>query len=155
MNPPNPFERHMTRRDCLAWLARAAAIPLAAKACSHAHADGAAVANLMSFKNESARLLTNPDAILTRTRAGVACFSSYCTHRRNKLEVDKDGNISCPVHDSVFDLSGQPIGGPATKPLPWFATQVSDTGDITVNAAQTVANGSWAVLPDWAKPKTK
>lgn len=152
---PPPSERRMTRRDCLAWLARAAALPLVAEACSHAHADGAAVANLMNVKNESARLLASPEAILTRTRAGVACFSSYCTHRRNKLEVDKDGTISCPVHDSVFDLSGRPIGGPATKPLPWFATQVSEDGEITVNAAQTVAHGNWAALPDWAKLKAK
>ena len=149
-----PMEpKPMSRRDCLAWLARAAAVPLAAVTCSHAHAADPAIPNLIALPNDSARLLDNPEAILTRTKAGVACFGAYCTHRRNKLEVAKDGTISCPVHDSVFDLSGQPIGGPATKPLPWYSTQVSADGDITVNVAQIVANGTWAPLPDWAKPK--
>jgi nitrite reductase/ring-hydroxylating ferredoxin subunit len=142
----------MSRRDCLTWLARAAAIPLAAEVCARAHAAGA-VANLTSFPNESARLLDKPEAILTRTRAGVACLSAYCTHRRNKLDVAKDGTISCPIHNSQFDHAGVPIGGPATRPLPWYSAHVSEDGDITVDTSQTVAQGTWAPLPDWAKPK--
>ncbi len=151
---PDPL-RFMTRRDCLAWLARAAAVPIAAATCRHAYADGADAGNLIALPNESAKLLEKSDAILTRTKAGVACFSGFCTHRRNKLEVGKDGSITCPVHDSVFDLSGQPIGGPATKPLPCYATTVNADGDITVNLAHVVATGTWAALPDWAQPKKK
>ncbi|HLX61559.1 MAG TPA: Rieske (2Fe-2S) protein [Planctomycetota bacterium] len=143
----------MSRRDCLAWLARAASIPLAAELCSHAHADGASIPNLMALPNESARLLTNPEAILTRTRAGIACFSGICTHRRNKLEVNKDGGIKCPVHDSIFDLSGTPISGPASRPLTWYSTSINEDGDISVNANQTVAQGQWAKLPAWAQKK--
>jgi Rieske Fe-S protein len=150
----SPESRPMSRRECIAWLTGT----FVAAACarpgeSHAADGGAKVANLIELRNECARLLEHPEAILSRTNKGVACFSAICTHRRNKLEVDKDGAITCPVHDSIFDLSGQPIGGPATRPLTWFATQVSEDGDISVDPSQTVPLGTWAKLPDWATRK--
>ncbi len=149
-------ETVMSRRDCIVWLARAAAIPLAAHACIFAHADGAAP-NLTALRNDSARLLDKPEAILTRTRDGVAGLSTVCTHRRNKLEIGKDGEITCPVHDSVFDLarSGHRPAR-ATKPLTLVShSNQRSTHDITIDPSQTVQTGSWAPLPDWAKPKKK
>ncbi|MEI6232615.1 MAG: Rieske (2Fe-2S) protein [Planctomycetota bacterium] len=153
MEPKLPRPHSMSRRECLVWLARAAAVPLAARVCSHSHAEVNAFGNLITLKNESAKLIEGSDAILTRTRAGVACLTSFCTHRRKKLEVGADGTISCPAHNSVFDFSGLPIAGPATKPLSAFSTSVNEDGDISVNLAQHVATGTWAPLPEWARPK--
>ena len=154
----NDSTDQMTRRDCLAWIARASAVALAGSAAPGAQsAEGGAIkiANLMAIPCETAREIERPETILTRTSKGVACLSRVCTHRRNKLEVDSEGHISCPVHSSTFDLAGNPSGGPATRPLTWYQTAVSNNGAITVDVSQTVAQNSWAELPGWAKPKVK
>ena len=79
----------MTRRDCMAWLARGAAAVVCAEAIAPAAADG--TLNLMALRNNSAVLLTTPDVIVTRTRDGLACLGTFCTHRRHKLDVGADG----------------------------------------------------------------
>jgi nitrite reductase/ring-hydroxylating ferredoxin subunit len=145
----NESERPMTRRDCMAWLARASAALVCAEAVAPVAA--AEALNLLNLRNDSARLLTSPDAIVTRTKAGLACFSTICTHRHNKLEVGKDGVITCPVHDSIFDLSGKPISGPATQPLPQFGIAVNDDGDITIDVSKSAPQGTRTPLPDWAR----
>ena len=148
----------MSRRDCLAWLARASAIAVAGIATRSWGDDGVGmvhIAELIKIANDSARKVEKPSVILTRTSKGVACLSAVCTHKHNDLEVDKDGNIFCPVHSSMFDLEGNPSGGPATRPLNWYQTQISDSGSISVDAGRTVAQGQWAELPAWAKPKKK
>lgn len=148
----------MSRRDCLDWLARAAATPLLFSLCPHALAAESGpvkAATLIALRNESAILSENPAAIVARTTKGVASFSPYCTHRRNKLEIEKDGTISCPVHDSTFDLTGQPQSGPATRALAWFQTAIDDDGNILVDTSKTVPQGQWAELPVWAKPKPR
>jgi nitrite reductase/ring-hydroxylating ferredoxin subunit len=141
----------MTRRDCMAWIARASAGIVCASAAAPAAADEAL--NLMSLRNNSARLLTAPAAIVTRTKTGLACFSTICTHRHNKLEVGKDGVITCPVHDSVYDMNGKPISGPATQPLPQFALSVNDDGDITIDVSKSAPQGTRTPLPEWARGK--
>ena len=148
----------MSRRECLSWISRAATLALASGAirCVHAGGEGVVkIADLIRIPNESARLIESPNVILSRTGKGIACMSTMCTHRRNKLEVDSDGNIFCPVHDSRFDLDGNPSGGPATRPLTWYRTAVEADGAISVDPSKTVKQGAWAELPGWAKPKTK
>ena len=150
------MEKELSRRDCLDWLSKAAATPLLLQLCPRALAAESGpvrAAQLMALRNESAILSAQPEAIISRTRKGVAAFSPYCTHRRNKLEVERDGSISCPVHDSTFDLSGTPTGGPATRALPWFQTAVDDDGNVSVDVSRTVKQGEWAALPAWARSK--
>ena len=146
--------RTLSRRECLEWLAAAAATPLLLQACPRALAAESGpvkAALLIALRNESAILSEHPETIISRTKKGVAAFSPFCTHRRNKLEVARDGSISCPVHDSTFDLSGNPTGGPATRALPWFLTAVDEEGNVSVDVSKTVKQGEWAALPSWAK----
>lgn len=160
----------MTRRDCMAWLGRAAALGCALEFCAHdvhagdddkkkkkekqnEHRNGgreAAIVNLMALPNGKALEADKSDYILTRTDRGVAALSVFCTHRRNRLQLE-NGVISCPVHGSEFDLDGRPLNGPATRALTWFTVQVAEDGSIRVDPSKQVAEGSWAALPSWAR----
>ncbi len=155
--PPWP---ELSRRECLNWLARASLYTVAirgvfgeALAGDKASNGMVKIGNLAAVRNESAKAIENPEVILTRCREGVACLSAYCTHKRNKLEVNEDGVIVCPVHASTFDLDGRPSGGPASKPLKWYAVQVDANGDIRVDVSSSARQGQWCELPAWAKEK--
>ena len=149
----------LSRRDCLLWLARAGAASLVAGSgigrCFAEDQPGGMVkiADLINIRNAMAYEIEKPNLILTRTNDGVACMSITCTHRRSKLDVDKDGAISCPMHGSTYDLTGKPTGGPATNALTWYQTDVDKDGRISTDASKTVKQGQWAALPDWAKKK--
>lgn len=159
----------MSRRDCMNWLARAAAIAAVADVCS-AHCgergdkkdskdkDGGGkgqwvkLADLSAVRNESATEFAKQNVILTRTSEGIAALGVFCTHRHNRLDVE-NGSIVCPVHDSLFDLTGKPQSGPASRALPSYAARVDDDGGIWVDTSKTVKSGTLAELPAWAKPK--
>ena len=151
----------LSRRDCLNWLARATVGIAAADLCGlraqcgeKDKKDGLVkLADLAALRNESAIEIAKQNLILSRTNAGVAALSIFCTHRHNRLEVEKDGSIVCPVHDSMFDLSGKPVSGPASRALTAYLTQIDDDGAIRVDSSKTVKSGTVAELPAWAKPK--
>lgn len=168
----------MSRRDCMLWLGRAAAAGCALELCSHdVHAGDdddekaekkkkkdkerekqsnserrgeAAAVNLMALPNGKALEADKSEYILTRTEHGVAALSVFCTHRRNRLQLE-NGVISCPVHGSEFDLDGKPLNGPATRALTWFAVQVAEDGTIRVDTSKQIPEGNWAPLPTWAR----
>jgi len=150
----------MSRREALAWLARAAAVGWALPgACAWAEDDGKPapkLANLMALRNDSAKLLDDKGVILVRTAKGVAAFPNVCTHRRRELSVDeKSGAIFCPVHGSQFDFEGRPTNGPANRALKRYQVSVNENGDILVDKNKPAADGAWAELPAWAKPKPR
>jgi nitrite reductase/ring-hydroxylating ferredoxin subunit len=160
------MQNELTRRECLNWLARATAGIAAAEFCELraqcAEKDGkekgdkkdglVKLADLISLRNDSATEFAKQNVILTRTSGGVAALGVFCTHRHNRLEVE-NGSIVCPVHDSLFDLTGKPISGPASRPLAAYLTQIDDDGAIRVDTSKTVKSGTLAELPAWAKPK--
>ena len=87
--------REMTRRDCLNWLARGALVAVAADCLDSAALAGdddklVKIADLLSVRNESAFEIEKPNVILSRTAAGIACMSIYCTHKRNKLSLTRE-----------------------------------------------------------------
>jgi len=48
----------------------------------------------------------------------VTVFSPLCTHLGCGYHWDTDENrFKCPCHNSVFDLEGKVVGGPAPRPL--------------------------------------
>jgi menaquinol-cytochrome c reductase iron-sulfur subunit len=47
----------------------------------------------------------------------IVVFSPLCPHLGCGFQWGDDGRFLCPCHNSVFDLSGRVLGGPAPRPL--------------------------------------
>lgn len=64
--------------------------------------------------------------VLTRSESGdVIAFSATCTHQGCTVNAIEDGVIVCPCHVSRFALAtGEPVSGPAQRPLPPIAVEV-------------------------------
>jgi nitrite reductase/ring-hydroxylating ferredoxin subunit len=67
--------------------------------------------------------------MVARSQGGLYALSNHCSHRGGPLHEGKlDGvNVSCPWHDSVFDLrDGSLIHGPAAYPQPAWDARVNN-----------------------------
>ncbi|MGW6278496.1 Rieske 2Fe-2S domain-containing protein [Kribbella sp. NPDC055071] len=75
-------------------------------------------------------ILSQQRVVLTKDQSGkVAAFSAICTHQGCTVTEVRDGTINCPCHKSKFDAgSGQPVSGPAKKPLPPVSIQQRGDG---------------------------
>ncbi len=71
-------------------------------------------------------ILTEAAVVLTRTEgADVLAFSATCTHQGCTVASIEGGVIICPCHGSHFDLTtGEPVSGPASRPLPPIAIEI-------------------------------
>ena len=56
---------------------------------------------------------SRPVIVIRKSTTEVLALSSICTHQGNEVGLPSGGTITCPVHGSVFDLSGNRIAGPA------------------------------------------
>ena len=74
-------------------------------------------------------ILAPAKVVVTQPEAGtIVAFSTTCTHQGCTVSTVSDGTINCPCHGSKFRISdGSVAGGPAKKPLPPVAVNV--TGD--------------------------
>jgi nitrite reductase/ring-hydroxylating ferredoxin subunit len=61
----------------------------------------------------------NDPCIAVRTADGkLVAFSQVCTHLSCAVIFEKTKNdLFCPCHNGVFNLAGEPIAGPPTRPL--------------------------------------
>ena len=69
---------------------------------------------------------------IIRRGSALLAISSVCTHRRCPLAAERDRTFYCRCHGSVFDPEGKVLEGPARRDLPFFATAVSDDGQLLV-----------------------
>jgi menaquinol-cytochrome c reductase iron-sulfur subunit len=71
---------------------------------------------------------------LVKDAAGkVTAFAPACTHLGCAYHWEADAkNFLCPCHDSVFDVSGKVLSGPAPRPLDRFSVEI-DNGKVLVN----------------------
>ena len=61
-------------------------------------------------------------------------FSSYCSHLGCRIQTIENNNIICPCHGSKFDLDGNPLKGPAIKPLQKLEFNIDKEAQIiTIN----------------------
>ncbi len=59
-----------------------------------------------------------PILIINRPAKGFVAFSRVCTHLGCLVDNSKaDGRILCPCHGAFFDLQGNVLSGPPSKPL--------------------------------------
>lgn len=86
--------------------------------------------------------LSRQRCTIVRTEAGVAAISNTCTHLGCVVATTEVG-FDCPCHGSRFDAEGTVLGGPAPRPLPWFAVSLSPNGEIEVDTAQEVPSGTF------------
>ena len=70
---------------------------------------------------------------------GHVAYSSICTHLGCpvKLYEQQTHNLLCPCHQSTFSASqgGQPLFGPAARPLPQLAIRVDEEGYFVATGA--------------------
>jgi cytochrome b6-f complex iron-sulfur subunit len=76
-----------------------------------------------------------------RDAGGVYAMTLVCTHAQ--CDIATDGSVSaqgvvCGCHGSEFNANGAVLHGPAQAPLEHFAVTIDSTGEITVDASQTV-----------------
>jgi len=63
----------------------------------------------------------------TETAGKIHIFSSTCTHLAcNVIWREEEEIFECPCHSGRFDINGQPIAGPPTKPLSALAHKIQD-----------------------------
>jgi Rieske Fe-S protein len=60
-------------------------------------------------------------------------LSAICTHRKCKLNVQRDHSFLCPCHGSTFDAAGHVTEGPAKRDLPMFPSYTNEQGQLIVN----------------------
>ncbi|MCT4353596.1 Rieske (2Fe-2S) protein [Streptomyces sp. Je 1-79] len=90
---------------------------------------GAALAKTADIPVGGGKVLDGQGVVITQPTAGeFKAFSSKCTHQGCAVSGVADGVITCPCHQSKFDVSdGSVKGGPATTPLP--PTPIKVDGD--------------------------
>ena len=68
-------------------------------------------------------------AVVRSTRGEVYAIYDECSHQEVPLSEGEieDCTVECWLHGSRFDLrTGQPIGPPATEPVPVYPTEIRD-----------------------------
>lgn len=82
-------------------------------------------------------------AYVIRRPDGFCALSSVCTHLGCITRFQPDENvIACPCHGSRFALDGEVLEGPAPRPLPWLEVSLSPKGEIEVDTAAVVPQGT-------------
>ncbi len=72
---------------------------------------------------------------------GFHAISSICTHLGCIVAITESG-FQCPCHGSKYNRDGKLIAGPAPSPLPWLKMSRSVDGNLVVDAAKEVKEGT-------------
>ena len=69
--------------------------------------------------------------VLRTSNTGVRALSRRCTHANNTVNINSVGNnLLCPSHNSIFDLNGNAVSGPATGALTSYTCSLDSAGTI-------------------------
>ncbi len=77
-----------------------------------------------------------------RDAAGAYAMTLTCTHAG--CDMGETGSVSpqglrCGCHGSEFDINGDVVRGPATRPLVHFALTVDASGNLIIHSDQIVS----------------
>jgi len=90
-----------------------------------------------------ARSAIDPKRVcIVRDGNKVAAISTTCTHLGCIVGPSATG-FQCPCHGSRFDVDGNVTGGPAPKPLAWFAVTLTPSGELEVDKDNEVQPGTY------------
>ncbi len=76
------------------------------------------------------------NAILFHTASGFQALSLVCTHLGCSVNLSGEG-FACPCHNSHYDLNGNVIQGPATRPLQRLEVKVSSQGRLILSTVSS------------------
>jgi Rieske Fe-S protein len=68
-----------------------------------------------------------------RRKDQLYAMSALCTHRKCKLDAQRDLSFLCPCHGSTFDAVGHVTEGPAKRDLPMLPSYTSEEGHLIVS----------------------
>jgi len=69
---------------------------------------------------------------------GFLALSRVCTHLGCSLTFNaKEGRFVCPCHGSSFSPEGEPLAGPAGRPLDYYPTRI-ENGMVRVDAGRAI-----------------
>jgi len=60
-------------------------------------------------------------------------LSAICTHRKCKLDAQRDQSFLCPCHGSTFDAAGHVTEGPAKRDLPILISYTNEQNQLIVS----------------------
>lgn len=83
-----------------------------------------------------------------RDSSGVYAMTSTCTHEGCDMAADGTvtSNIVCGCHNSAFDLNGNVVHGPASRPLVHFAVDIAVDGSVTIHGDKPVSSSVRAAV---------
>ena len=91
------------------------------------------------YPENSVTFLQDQQVYIVRTAAGFYAVSAVCTHLGCITRWNAEANmIACPCHGSKFQPNGQKNGGPAPRPLPHYAINLTADGELQVDKLQII-----------------
>lgn len=80
-------------------------------------------AAVSAVPNEGALVFKDERVAIARNGAGFYALSLVCTHLGCTVSVTAEG-LFCPCHGSRFDVEGNVMKGPATRPLKMLVVEI-------------------------------
>ncbi len=78
------------------------------------------------------QLPTGEPAVLVHNDSGYSAYVAICTHQGCEVQPIQSGYLGCPCHGAIFDTNqgGQPVRGPARRPLETVPVVVGSDGGV-------------------------
>jgi cytochrome b6-f complex iron-sulfur subunit len=95
--------------------------------------------NAALYPVNSVTFLQDQQVYIVRTATGFYAVSAVCTHLGCITQWKPEANmIACPCHGSKFQPDGKKIEGPAPRPLPHYAINLTADGELQVDKLQII-----------------
>ena len=94
---------------------------------------------------DGVKFLSDLRVFLLRKGNSFRAVSAVCTHLGCTVNRTDKG-FHCPCHGSIFDDNGAVTGGPAPRPLSWFAVSLSRDGRLIIDTTATVESDKYLVV---------
>jgi Rieske Fe-S protein len=77
--------------------------------------------------NPNQEFTFHKEVIIVNKESQLSVYSSKCTHLGCTIGHVENGELVCPCHGSKYNLEGNPIKGPAVRPLKKLAFEIDDS----------------------------